>query len=133
MPSDGELAPFTFDATNSPDLIPPLVALACSCRGQSTIIGMERLVNKESNRRDKLVELLLRSRIAHCLEGNSLIIQGGSPVGGFSYDPADDHRMAMTAAVLSLAAASPIRILNAECVEKSYPDFFTDLEGLSKG
>jgi hypothetical protein len=41
---------FVFDATDAPDLFPPLVALAAYCEGESRIKGVSRLVHKESNR-----------------------------------------------------------------------------------
>jgi 3-phosphoshikimate 1-carboxyvinyltransferase len=45
-----ELKPFHFNATDCPDLFPPLVALAAYCNGTSVIEGVSRLAHKESNR-----------------------------------------------------------------------------------
>ncbi len=124
--------PFTYDATNTPDIIAPLVALAISCAGTSYISGIHRLENKESNRLEKLVELLSLAEVPYHIQQDTLSISGVVPKGGFTYDPARDHRMAMTAGVLSLATSTPITILNRDCVEKSYPSFFDDLEALRK-
>ncbi|MBL7749405.1 MAG: 3-phosphoshikimate 1-carboxyvinyltransferase, partial [Chitinophagaceae bacterium] len=45
-----EMDAFYFDATDCPDLFPPLVALAAYCKGKTTIKGVSRLTHKESNR-----------------------------------------------------------------------------------
>ena len=54
--SKSTLKAFNFDATESPDLFPPLVALASYCKGISTIKGVSRLIYKESNRATALKE-----------------------------------------------------------------------------
>ena len=45
-----EMNAFEFDATDCPDLFPPLVALAAYCNGQTKIRGVSRFTHKESNR-----------------------------------------------------------------------------------
>ena len=45
-------------------------------------------------------------------------------------DACNDHRIAMSAAVASLACCEPVEIIGAQAVEKSYPDFFRHLESL---
>jgi 3-phosphoshikimate 1-carboxyvinyltransferase len=59
---------------------------------------------------------------------NSLIIQGGVPLHGAVIDSHNDHRIAMACAVAALGAEGDTTIQNAECVRKSYPQFFTHLK-----
>ncbi|MDO5496314.1 MAG: 3-phosphoshikimate 1-carboxyvinyltransferase [Alistipes sp.] len=124
------LRAFSFDATHCPDLFPALVALAAAADGQSTIIGTERLRHKESDRAETLREEYEKLGIEVDLsEDNIMKIRGGNiqPAVVHSHD---DHRIAMSLAVSALRCGDAITIRNAECVEKSYPSFFEDLESL---
>lgn len=118
---------FEFDATESPDLFPPLVALAAYCRGESSIKGVSRLVHKESNRSDALTSEFARMGIEIKTEGDKMIITGGK-IKGANVSSHGDHRIAMAAAVAALGATGEIVIDNPGCVAKSYPDFFKDLK-----
>ena len=120
---------FDFDANDCPDLFPPLVALACVCRGRTRLDGAERLRHKESDRAEALLEgfLGLGARISLC--GNRLEIEGGRLRGGV-IDSRNDHRIAMAGAVAGLASEEGVSILGPDCVAKSYPGFFSDLETL---
>ena len=60
----------------------------------------------------------------------SLTIHGGAPLTGGTVDGCGDHRIVMAAAVAATAASSPVTILGAQAVAKSYPDFFRDFEAL---
>jgi len=122
----GDLRAFDFDATDSPDLFPPLAALACFCDGQSSIRGVYRLRHKESNRAEALVEEL--SRIGGRLEirGNVMRIRGGRLEGG-AVDSRGDHRMAMAGSVAGLRAGNGVRVEGYQAISKSYPRFFEDL------
>lgn len=128
--SKSTLSAFKFDATHCPDLFPPLAVLAAACDGVSKIKGVERLHNKESNRGLTLQQELGKLGIEITLEGNLMLVQGGAIKGGtiFSHH---DHRIAMAAAVAGLIAEKPVIIQNAECVAKSWPSFFEDLELLN--
>lgn len=120
-----EMKPFNFDATDCPDLFPPLVVLASYAKGKSRIKGVSRLAGKESNRAEALVEEFTKVGIAIETDGDDMIVQGG-PVCGGSINCRNDHRIAMAAAVAGIGARSSINIRGYECVSKSYPDFFTD-------
>ncbi len=128
--SKSPLSAFEFDATHCPDLFPPLAVLAAACDGVSKIKGVERLHNKESNRGLTLQQELGKLGIGITLEGNFMLVKGGKIEGGtiFSHH---DHRIAMAAAVAGLIAEKPVIIQNAECVSKSWPSFFEDLELLN--
>jgi 3-phosphoshikimate 1-carboxyvinyltransferase len=123
------LRPFTFDATDCPDLFPPLVALACACAGTSRIAGVHRLRHKESDRASALVEEFGRIGVQVAVAGDWLEVCGGAVRGG-DVDARGDHRIAMAAAVAGLIADAPVRISGSGCVAKSYPGFFTDLQRL---
>ncbi|MGB4572372.1 MAG: 3-phosphoshikimate 1-carboxyvinyltransferase [Rectinemataceae bacterium] len=126
----GGLTGFEFDATECPDLFPPLVALAAACRGMSTIMGADRLKTKESDRALALTEEFGKMGVPVRREGNRLKVQGGKISGG-QVDSRGDHRIAMAAAVAGLAAETPVRIKGAECVAKSWPTFFEDLDSIA--
>jgi len=119
------LESFEFDCTDCPDLFPPLVALACHCRGMSRIQGVERLRYKESNRARSLIEEFTRLGADIRLKGDSLEIECSGLKGG-KVDAHNDHRIAMALALASINASGDIFIEGSECVAKSYPDFFDD-------
>lgn len=124
-----ELRPFFFDATESPDLFPPLVALAAYCKGISTIKGVSRLIHKESNRSAALVNEFRKMNIKIDTDGDNMIVTGGK-VSGAEVSSHGDHRIAMAAAVTALAATGKVIIKDSQCVAKSYPAFFDDLRHL---
>lgn len=121
----GELSPFEFDATNSPDLFPPLAVLASCCKGTSYIKGISRLKHKESNRYETIKKEFVKLGIRIDKSGEVMIIKGEIPSGGI-VNSHNDHRIAMALATLGLIARGNIEIKNAESVNKSYPDYFSD-------
>ena len=125
----GDLMAFEFDATDCPDLVPPLAALAAHCRGKSVIHGIERLQHKESNRSATLVSEFSRLSIKIELFDDRMEIYGSKPIGNL-VDSHNDHRIAMACAVASLNGERPVVIENYQCVAKSYPDFFRDIHSV---
>lgn len=124
------LFPFHFDATNCPDLFPPLVALAAHCKGESRILGVSRLRSKESDRAKTLQEEFAKLGVDIKINGELMQIFGGKVMGG-EVQSHDDHRIAMSCAVAALAAEGEVLIENADAVNKSYPNFFEDLYKLA--
>ncbi len=125
-----ELRAFEFDATHAPDLFPALAALAAAAEGESVIIGTNRLRHKESDRAETIRQEYEKLGIdIDISEPNIMRIRGGEihPAEVFSHD---DHRIAMSLAISALRCKGEVKITNAECVEKSYPTFFDDLESL---
>jgi 3-phosphoshikimate 1-carboxyvinyltransferase len=122
----GTLRAFSFDATDAPDLLPPLVALASHCRGTSHLLGAARVRQKESDRAAALAAEFGRLGAWVRVEGDTLEVSGG-PLGGATVGTHGDHRIAMALAAAAVAALEPVIIENAECVAKSYPRFFEDL------
>jgi 3-phosphoshikimate 1-carboxyvinyltransferase len=126
------LKPFQFDATDSPDLFPPLVALAAYCRGISVIYGVNRRTIKESNRAAALQEEFAKLGVKIDLLDDAMRIHGSATVkGGVTVWSHHDHRIAMALAVAAIAAEMPVTIDDAECVSKSYPAFFSDFKYLN--
>lgn len=121
---------FYFDATDCPDLFPPLVALAAYCKGKTTIKGVSRLTHKESNRALTLQDEFDKMGVAIDLDGDDMIIHGTAKVKGADVDSHHDHRIAMACAVAGLRADSEMLIEEAQAVNKSYPDFYNDLKSL---
>lgn len=125
-----ELKPFEFDATDFPDLFPPLVALAANCAGESIIYGVERLRSKESNRAKSLQYEFSRLGIKVELKDNKMMIKGGTISGG-NVKSHNDHRVAMALAIAALNATGRVELGDADAVNKSYPYFFADLVSLN--
>jgi 3-phosphoshikimate 1-carboxyvinyltransferase len=120
---------FELDATDHPDLFPPLAVLAAAANGRSAIQGVSRLIYKESNRADLIIRLLTALGIRSEVKDDILFIEGGIIRGGV-VETAHDHRMVMAASVAGLAASGPVTVRHAGAVSKSYPDFFEDLRSL---
>jgi 3-phosphoshikimate 1-carboxyvinyltransferase len=124
------LTAFRFDATDCPDLFPPLVALAAFCTGTTEIVGVSRLAHKESDRGLTLQEEFGKMGVRIELEGDKMLVFGGGSVKGAVVHSRHDHRIAMACAVAALRADGAVVIEDAEAIDKSYPDFYTDLREL---
>lgn len=127
--STGKLKCFEADCTDTPDLFPPLAALAVHCEGTTIIHGANRLANKESDRAAALINEFRKLGIDIKISGNDMMITGGKIKGGtvFSHN---DHRIAMALSVAALKSSSETRLTSAECVNKSWPGFFEMLSSL---
>jgi len=121
---------FDFDATDCPDLFPPLVALAAYCKGKTTIKGVSRLTHKESNRALTLQDEFDKMGVTVDLEDDIMIVHGGGIVKGADIHSHHDHRIAMACSVAALKANSETIIEEAQAVNKSYPDFYEHLKQL---
>ena len=120
-----QLQAFEFDATHCPDLFPAIVALAANCVGTSVINGVQRLQNKESNRAETLQNEFAKLCIKIDIDNNKMYIRGDNINSAVTHAH-NDHRTAMALAVASVNANGNIIIENAECVAKSYPNFWND-------
>ena len=120
---------FHFNATECPDLFPPLVALATYCEGKSVIEGTTRLTHKESNRALTLQEEFGKMGIKIDLQDDLMIVHGGKPTGAAVHSR-HDHRIAMACAIAALKADGVVSIEHAEAVDKSYPDFYKHIASL---
>ena len=111
------------DVSGIPDLLPPLAVMAAVRSGTTRFVNAARLRMKESDRLSTVCAML-EALGGTCQEGpDSLSVTGGTLTGG-TVDGANDHRIVMAAAIAATACAGPVTILGAECVKKSYPDFW---------
>jgi len=130
--SGGKLAAgdFTASMEDIPDMVPTMAVLAALRPGRTFIRNVPHLRLKESNRLAALVTELAKTGVrAEELE-DGLVVTGGKPRGA-EIETYNDHRIAMSFAVLGLVAPG-MRIRNPGCVGKSFPGFWTELEKLYK-
>lgn len=121
------------------DLIPrlidelPVIAVAAAfAEGRTVIRDAAELKVKESNRIDAMERELKKAGVdVHSTE-DGLIIDGGSPVRGGSFESYGDHRIAMSMSVLALAAEGESRIENPQCINISYPQFLETLQEIRR-
>ena len=118
------------DAHNIPDLVPVLAVLAAVSPGTTAFTHAERLRLKESDRIRSVVNMLLALGAGAQETEDGLIVYGTGQLRGGCADSCNDHRIAMSAAVASIACKEEVIITGAECVSKSYPAFWEDFERL---
>ena len=119
-PGDREI-----DVSQCPDLVPPLGVMAALANGTTTISNAARLRIKESDRLTS-VTAVLNALGAEVEEySDHLVIHGQQQLaGGVAVDCCNDHRIAMMAAVAATKCKEPVTLLGAQCVRKSYPNFW---------
>ncbi len=116
----------TVDASDIPDAVPIISVVASACKGDTKIINAQRLRIKESDRIKSVVEML------HSVGGSveetddGMIIHGGNSLNGGVVNGYNDHRIVMSASILSCLCKEDVIITDSNAVEKSYPDFFDD-------
>ena len=120
--------PINLDARDVPDLVPACVVIACYAKGVSKIFNAKRLRYKESDRLTAICVELKKMGAEISVDGDTLTIQGPCKMHGAIVNAHNDHRIVMACAASALGARGKTRILNAECVGKSYPTFFRDLK-----
>lgn len=123
-----ELEAFNFDATDCPDLFPPLVALASCCKGTTTIKGVSRLKHKESDRATALTKEFGILGVKITIDDDVMKVEGTEKINGGKLSSHQDHRIAMATALMSARATAAIEISDAMAVTKSYPHFYEDLK-----
>ena len=104
------------------DLLPTLAVLAALACGRSEFSGVARARIKESNRVSALREGLEKMGIAVQEEKDRLTVTGARPKGT-TINSKNDHRIAMAFSILGLVAGGTV-INDAECVSKTFPDFW---------
>jgi 3-phosphoshikimate 1-carboxyvinyltransferase len=126
----GKLAGVDIDAKDIPDLVPVCAVLACYAEGKSTIFNAARLRLKESDRLNSITVELRKMGADIKATEDSLTINGGRKLHGVTINPHNDHRIAMSCAVAAFGAKGETKIQDIECINKSYPQFFSDLRVL---
>ena len=109
-------------AADIPDLVPVLSVVAAAKSG-GTFADIGRLRLKESDRVASTIAMLKELGVQAEVNDNTLYISPGQLTGGTIHSQ-NDHRIAMSAAIAATVANGPVTILNAECVSKSYPQFW---------
>ena len=119
QPGDTEI-----DMSGCPDLAPPVAAAAAVRQGTTRLVNAGRLRIKESDRLAAITAALnaLGARVTE--HSDSLTIYGQDGLTGGTVDCCNDHRIAMMAAIAATRCREPVTLLGAECVAKSYPDFW---------
>ena len=118
-PGDAEI-----DVSGCPDLLPPLAVMAAVRSGTTRFTNAARLRMKESDRLSTITAALTALGAEVHEEPDRLIIVGKPSLPGGTVDSANDHRIAMAAAIAATACTGPVTVLGAQCVQKSYPDFW---------
>jgi 3-phosphoshikimate 1-carboxyvinyltransferase len=119
----GPLSGVDVDMSLVPDLVPTLAAIALFADGKTVIHNVPHLRYKES---DRLRSISLEwKRLGGQVEElkDGLIIYGGRPLSGTVVEPHNDHRMAMSLAVVGLRVPG-IKVKGEGCVNKSFPGFW---------
>ena len=111
-----------------PDLVPVLAVYAAATKG-AVFTDIRRLRLKES---DRVASVLAMIR---ALGGNGEATENAltihpTPLTGGTVDAVNDHRIAMAAAIAATICKKPVTILGAQCVEKSYPQFWAEYRRL---
>jgi 3-phosphoshikimate 1-carboxyvinyltransferase len=123
MVQGAPLKALDLDMSAMPDMVPTLAAVALFAQGRTIIRNVAHLRIKESDRIASVVKewKSLGARIEEQPDG--LIIEGATPLSGAKVDPHNDHRLAMSLAVIGLRVPG-VRIQNEACVIKSFPNFW---------
>jgi 3-phosphoshikimate 1-carboxyvinyltransferase len=130
----GNVRPVSVHAGECPDSVPALAALAAFASGESRFEDIGHLRFKESDRLAALVDLLDRAGTRAVADATGLTVRGGAgaaPSGEGSLPTFRDHRIAMAACLLAIGRPG-LRIEDPDCVSKSYPEFFRDLDSLCR-
>lgn len=114
------------DLSQCPDLAPPLAVMASVRAGTTRFVNAGRLRMKESDRLETVAQTLRALGGCAVVDGDTLTVEGRESLEGGTVDGCADHRIAMMAAVAAVACRTPVTILGAECVKKSYPNFWED-------
>ena len=118
------------DCMDTPDLVPVLSVAAAMAQGTTTFINVGRLRFKESDRLAAMKSVLAASGIDSTVGEDTFTVYGGEPQAFATVDSFGDHRIAMSAAVLSTVTKGTTVISGSGCVAKSYPTFFDDFVAL---
>lgn len=114
------------------DEIPMIAIMAAFAEGTTIIKDAAELKVKESDRIAVMADNLKRMGADVVATDDGMIIHGGRPLHGAVIDSHNDHRIAMSFAVAGGICEGPLDIIGAECVNISYPKFYTDLYRLSE-
>ncbi len=119
------------DIAHTPDLFPILCVLAAHQASKLTsFINIDRLRFKESDRLRSSYELLSSLGVRAYYTQNAFFVHGQESFKACTIHSYNDHRIAMAGAIAACFAQGPCKIIKAEAVIKSYPQFFKELSSL---
>ena len=118
----------TIDATDIPDLVPILAVVAGACHG-ARFTGISRLRLKETDRVATVCAMLNALGTEATATEDTLSVFP-APYAGCTIDATNDHRIAMSAGIAATVASGPVTVINADSVNKSYPDFWAEYRRL---
>ncbi len=126
------LKSFDFDATNAPDLFPILATFALFCEGVSSIKGVGRLLEKESNRAESIFTELTAIGADIDIVDDCMYIKGNTPLSSsgfcnFNLHSHNDHRIAMSLIIASMFIDGKMFLDDVKCIDKSFPSFLSRL------
>ncbi len=124
IPAQG---PHTIDATAMADQFLNLAIVAAHRAGETRLIGGANLRIKECDRIAVVARELTKLGVDVQQLPDGILVHGGRPLRAATIDPENDHRVAMAFALAGLLSPG-IAISNPDCVTKSYPDFWRDLD-----
>jgi 3-phosphoshikimate 1-carboxyvinyltransferase len=114
------------------DEIPLLAVIASQAHGVTQVEGAEELRVKESDRLKAIVQNLVSMGIEIDETNDGFMIEGPQRLKGATIESFHDHRIAMAFAIAGLVAAGNTLISNSDCVDISYPQFYSALEELTQ-
>lgn len=114
------------NAMNIPDLVPIICVLAGLRKGKTTITDADRLRLKESDRLESTAAMLNVLGADYQLGFDGFVINGVEQYEGGTINSYNDHRIAMAAAIASTRCRQPVKILDCDSVNKSYPNFYDE-------
>jgi 3-phosphoshikimate 1-carboxyvinyltransferase len=119
------------DLNKTPDALPAIAVTACFAQGTTRIVNVAQARLKETDRISVMCAELKKmgARVEERADG---MVIHGSPLHGASVNSHLDHRVAMALAIGALGAAGPTTIRDAQCVDITFPGFFTLLQTVSK-
>lgn len=118
----------TIDATDIPDLVPILAVVAGTSQG-AVFTGIRRLRLKETDRVATVCAMLTELGAKITATEDTMEVFPGS-YQGCTIDATSDHRIAMSAGIAATVATGPVTVINADSVNKSYPDFWAEYRRL---
>ena len=128
--SPAPLSGISLDASQIPDLVPVIAAVAARAEGKTVITGIARLRLKESDRVTSVTELLRTLGADITSDDDAIVIRGGHPLTGGVVSSYRDHRLVMCAFVASLYATGQVSVTDARAIDESYPGFCADIAAL---
>ncbi len=114
------------------DEFPIYAVLAAFAEGETRITGAEELRVKESDRITATVNMLRANGVEAEELPDGFIVQGcnGNVPGGGIVETKHDHRIAMSALVMGVAAQNPVGVDDVSMIDTSYPEFFAHMAAL---